>query len=179
MSFLNKKRERKPDPLLITIGKIQGDNSIEYYYISDSINTGGNNKIKIALNESSNHEPKNEESTVIKKIIIDQAHQNEKNTNLIYSYLYGIDRNNHLHIFDIYNKRWITSKKIFEINLDKNAESFRKDYQYEGTILYNTLTGVYILTGEKTDILYFYNSLNNSISKINFIFIRKRKRSLH
>ena len=72
MSFLNKKRERK-EPLLITIGKIQGENSLEYYYISDSINTGGNNKIKIALNESSNHEPKNEESTVIKKIIIDQA----------------------------------------------------------------------------------------------------------
>ena len=73
MSFLNKKRERKTEPLLITIGKIQGENSLEYYYISDSINTGGNNKIKIALNESSNHEPKNEESTVIKKIIIDQA----------------------------------------------------------------------------------------------------------
>ena len=72
MSFLNKKRERK-EPLLITIGKIQGENSLEYYYISDSINTGGNNKIKIALNESSNHELKNEESTVIKKIIIDQA----------------------------------------------------------------------------------------------------------
>ena len=72
MSFLSKKRERK-EPLLITIGKIQGENSLEYYYISDSINTGGNNKIKIALNESSNHEPKNEESTVIKKIIIDQA----------------------------------------------------------------------------------------------------------
>ena len=72
MSFLNKKRERK-EPLLITLGKIQGENSLEYYYISDSINTGGNNKIKIALNESSNHEPKNEESTVIKKIIIDQA----------------------------------------------------------------------------------------------------------
>ena len=73
MSFLNKKRERK-EPLLITIGKIQGENSLEYYYISDSINSGGNNKIKISLNESSNHEQKNEESTtVIKKIIIDQA----------------------------------------------------------------------------------------------------------
>ena len=99
-------------------------------------------------------------------IIIDQAHQNEKNTNLIYSYLYGIDRNNHLHIFDICNKRWITSKKIFEINLEKNAESFRKDYQYEGTILYNILSGVYILTGEKTDTLYYYNSLTETISKI-------------
>ena len=87
MSFLNKKRERK-EPLLITIGKIQGENSLEYYYISDSINTGGNNKIKIALNESSNHEPKNEESTVIKKIIIDQAQDIQpKQNNLQINYM--------------------------------------------------------------------------------------------
>ena len=99
-------------------------------------------------------------------IIINQADEKQKNKNSIYYYLYGIDRNNHLHIFDICNKRWITSKKIFDINLDKNAESFRKDYQYEGTILCNILSGVYILTGEKTDTLYFYNSLTETISKI-------------
>ena len=55
-------------------------------------------------------------------------------------------------------------RKIIEIKDTSNT--FKKDYQYEGTILYNTLTGLYILTGEKTDILYFYNSLSNSISKI-------------
>ena len=104
-------------------------------------------------------------------IIINQSYQieekdNKEISNNIYYYLYGIDRNNYLHIFDISNKRWITSKKIFEINCDKNAESFRKDYQYEGTLLYNLLTGVYILTGDKTDTLYFYNSYTESISKI-------------
>ena len=62
--------------------------------------------------------------------------KNDTNSN-IYYYLYGIDRNNLLHIFDLSNKRWITSKKIFELNLDKNAESFRNDYRYEGTIIYN------------------------------------------
>ena len=83
MSFLNKKRERKAEPLLITIGKIQGENSIEYYYISDSIHGGSNNKIKISLNESSNHEPKNEESaTVIKKIIIDQPQEIQPKQNI-------------------------------------------------------------------------------------------------
>jgi hypothetical protein len=46
------------------------------------------------------------------------------------------------------------------------SNTFKKDYQYEGTILYNTLTGLYILTGQKTDILYFYNSLTNTITKI-------------
>ena len=104
-------------------------------------------------------------------IIINQSHpienkENKEISNNIYYYLYGIDRNNYLHIFDISSLRWITSKKIFEINCDKNAESFRKDYQYEGTLLYNMLTGVYILTGDKTDTLYFYNSHSQSISKI-------------
>ena len=71
MSLLNKKRERKAEPLLITIGKIQGDSSLEYYYISDSLHTGGN-KIRISLNESSPPEAKNEDSpTVLKKITID------------------------------------------------------------------------------------------------------------
>ena len=69
-----------------------------------------------------------------------------------------------MHIFDINNRRWSNLKKLSELKDVSNT--FNKDYQYEGTILYNTLTGLYILTGNKTDILYFYNSLNNTISKI-------------
>ena len=92
--------------------------------------------------------------------------ENKEKISKIYYYLYGIDRNDYLHIFDIGNKRWITNKKIFEINLDLKSESFRKDYQYEGTLLYNMLSGVYILTGEKTDTLYYYNSYTEKISKI-------------
>ena len=101
----------------------------------------------------------------IEKALSENSENQEKN-NKIYYYLYGIDRNDFLHIFDISNKRWITNKKIFEINLDNNAESFRKDYQYEGTILYNMLSGVYILTGEKTDTLYYYNSYTEKIYRI-------------
>ena len=79
-------------------------------------------------------------------------------------YLYGIDRNDLLHVFDINNRKWSDLKKILEIK--DISDTFKKDYQYEGTLLYNTLKGLYILTGEKTDILYYYNSLTNSISKI-------------
>jgi len=79
-------------------------------------------------------------------------------------YLYGIDRDNLLHIFDINNKRWTNLKKITELKDVSNT--FNKDYQYEGTILYNTLRGLYILTGNKTDTLYFYDSITNTISKI-------------
>ena len=78
MSFLNKKRERKSEPLIITIGKLQTENSLEYYYISDSLHQGGN-KIKIALNESSPPEQKNTDSpnspTVLQKITIEQPHE--------------------------------------------------------------------------------------------------------
>ena len=56
--------------------------------------------------------------------------------------------------------------EISKLNLDEKSISFKKDYQYEGTILYNTLKGIYILTGEKTDILYYFNSENKTISKI-------------
>ena len=79
-------------------------------------------------------------------------------------YLYGIDRNDVLHIFDITNKKWAELKKISEI--EDKSDTFRKDYQYEGTLLYNTLTGVYILTGSKTDTLYYFNSQTNNINKI-------------
>ena len=73
MSFLNKKRERKAEPLIITLGKIQDDDSIEYYYISDSLHPQPSNKIKITLNnEPAVPEPKNDDdSSVIQKIIID------------------------------------------------------------------------------------------------------------
>ena len=84
-----------------------------------------------------------------------------EHTNL---YLYGIDRNDILHTFDINNKKWCDMRKISDLN-DK-SDTFKKDYQYEGTLLYNTLYGVYILTGEKTDTLYYLNSQTNSITKI-------------
>ena len=81
-------------------------------------------------------------------------------------YLYGIDRNDFFHIFDIKKKIWLENKKVFNLLLDDRSDTFKKDYQYEGTLLYNTLKGVYILTGENTDTLYFFNSKTNLISKI-------------
>ena len=99
------------------------------------------------------------------EIIIDRKTQNRSRNNISY-YLYGIDRNDFFHIFDIGNKVWLEKRKILELSLDNKSDSFKKDYQYEGTILYNTLEGVYILTGENTDILYYFNSKKNSLSRI-------------
>ena len=69
-----------------------------------------------------------------------------------------------MHIFNINKKLWCEAKKIFD--LDAQSDTFKKDYQYEGTLLYNTLYGVYILTGQKTDTLYYFNSQTNSVNKI-------------
>ena len=96
---------------------------------------------------------------------IDKNNEQKKKFSKIY-YLFGIDRNDCLHIFNINEKRWLEAKKILEIELDDKSNTFRKDYQYEGTLLYNTLYGVYILTGEKTDTLYYYDSALNKIKKI-------------
>ena len=85
---------------------------------------------------------------------------NNSNSNI---YLFGIDRNDNFHIFDLKNKKW-TKRRILEI--EDISDTFQKDYQYEGTILYNTLNGIFILTGQKLDTLYFYNSQNETINKV-------------
>ena len=91
--------------------------------------------------------------------------EKKKRNNISY-YLYGIDRNDYFHIFDVSNKIWLEKEKILDLNTDGKADSFKKDYQYEGTLLCNTLEGVYILTGENTDTLYYLNSKKNLITKI-------------
>ena len=87
----------------------------------------------------------------------------DKNNNIENIYLFGIDRNDLLHIFDVRKQRW-SKKKILEI--EDISDTFQKDYQYEGTILYNTLSGLFILTGKKLDALYYYNAQNETINKI-------------
>ena len=110
--------------------------------------------------EQMENEQKNGEQLVSLAIKEEEEKAMQQNT----LYLYGIDRNDNLHIFDVNNKRWEEMKKIPD--LEDKSETFKKDYQYEGTLLYNTLYGVYILTGEKTDTLYYYNSQTKCITKI-------------
>ena len=86
---------------------------------------------------------------------------NGNNLNSIY--LFGIDRDDYFYIFDLKDKK-LSKKKILEI--EDISDTFQKDYQYEGTILYNTLDGLFILTGKKSDILYYYNSKYDTLNKI-------------
>ena len=118
--------------------------------------------VNYSLEESKN-EQKKEGLINISYSQLDKVEEEgkEKNDSL---YLYGIDRNDVLHIFDINKKSWCESKKISDLN--DQSETFKKDYQYEGTLLYNTLYGFYILTGKKTDTLYYFNSQTNCVNKI-------------
>ena len=77
--------------------------------------------------------------------------------------LFGIDRNDDFHTFDLINKKF-SKKKISEI--EDISDTFNKDYQYEGTILYNTFDGLFILTGKKSDTLYYYNPKYDTVNKI-------------
>ena len=86
---------------------------------------------------------------------------NHSNTNSIY--LFGIDRDDFFYSFDLKDKK-LSKKKILEI--EDISDTFSKDYQYEGTILYNTLDGMFILTGKNSDVLYYYNSKYDTLNKI-------------
>ena len=99
-------------------------------------------------------------------MVIEESVEEEKKKPSKEYYLYGIDRNDCFHIFNINEKRWEDTRNISDLELDDKSTTFKKDYQYEGTLLYNTLEGVYILTGAKTDTLYYFNSLTNKITKI-------------
>ena len=179
--ILNKKIEKSPQPI---IARYNYNNNIINKTNEENKKTHGEeiktekDEIKEAIrdiNRKKNftHKPKNiniyspnndlDQENSSPKIAIIHAENDEEIINEEY-YLYGIDRDDLLHVFDINQRKWLNLKKITEYNDLSNT--FKKDYQYEGTILYNTLSGLYILTGEKTDVLYFYNSLNNTISKI-------------
>ena len=102
----------------------------------------------------------NTSSPVIQQNISFSSDNNLDKTKL---FLFGIDKKENLLIFDILNKKW-SFKKILEI--EDISETFKKNYQYDGTILYNTLNGIFILTGKKTNMLYYYNALNDSINSV-------------
>ena len=168
---LSKKLETSPSPIAVRYynknsNKDAGvnENNKEIEKGKDETNKKKNFTYKpreIGVNLNNNEfEQKN---GVPKITIIYPENEKEENIKETY-YLYGIDRDDLFHVFDINNRKWSELKKITDIKDISNT--FKKDYQYEGTILYNTLTGLYILTGQKTDILYFYNSLTNTITKI-------------
>ena len=123
------------------------------------------NKKKFKISDELDVTEINTASPVVQQNLSFSIDEINSNINQLYShiFLFGIDRNDNFHIFDLKSKKW-SKRKILEI--EDISDTFQKDYQYEGTILYNTLNGIFILTGQKLDVLYFYNSQNETINKI-------------
>ena len=77
-------------------------------------------------------------------------------------YIFGLDKNN-LIKFDMRKKRFY---KIKITEIEDISDSFQDDYIYENTLISNTLTGIFILTGENTNKLYYYDKKHEFIIKL-------------
>ena len=61
-------------------------------------------------------------------------------------------------------KKRFNKLKISEI--EDISDSFKTTYIYDNTLLYNTLTGIFILTGENTNTLFYYDKKYEIIIKL-------------
>ena len=86
------------------------------------------------------------------------------NFNNKYLFLFGVDKKDNFFQFDLINKKWLKKKNILDI--EDLSDSFKNNYIYETSIFYNTLNGFFILTGKSSNILYYYNSINETLNKI-------------
>ena len=86
------------------------------------------------------------------------------NFNNKYLFLFGVDKKDNFFQFDLINKKWLKKKNILDI--EDLSDSFKNNYIYENSIFYNTLNGFFILTGKNSNILYYYNSINETLNKI-------------
>ena len=77
-------------------------------------------------------------------------------------YIFTIDKSNIIK-FDLRKKRF---NKIKISDIEDISDSFKSNYIYDNTVLFNTLTGLFILTGEKTNLLYYYDKEHDIIIKL-------------
>ena len=119
-------------------------------------------KTKIKISENILIEEIDTTKPVVKLSIIYQIYS--KNQKYKKIYLYGFDKKNNFFVqFDLRKKKFL---RIKISDIEDLSDSFEKEYLYPNTILFNTLTGVFILTGKNNDMLYYYNSLNETMIKL-------------
>ena len=153
-----------------TIKKINSEkNLIKTKNIINNINT---NKIpkkkKVTLSLNIQIENINTTKPVIRYKIsqllpynkLNQLNQIKKSN--INIYIFTIDKSNIIK-FDLRKKRF---NKIKISDIEDISDSFKSNYIYDNTLLFNTLTGLFILTGEKTNLLYYYDKEHDIIIKL-------------
>jgi hypothetical protein len=105
----------------------------------------------------------------IKSNILNQTLRNYDTFNFMINKLerclFNIDNNCNLIKFEIKTKKF--SKILLSNNPKiKIYDDYKNNFIYEGSIILNTLNGIFILTGKNTDLLYYYNDQNKTIRKI-------------
>ena len=95
--------------------------------------------------------------------LLENSSENYTNTTSKKLYLFGINREDYFFMFDLKEKK-LSKKNILDI--EDISDTFKLDYQYDGSILYNTLNGLFLLTGKKSDVLYYYNPKYDTWNKI-------------
>ena len=105
----------------------------------------------------------------IQSSILEQKLKNYETFNFIINplekCLFNIDKDLNIIKFEIKTKKF-SLIKIKNNPLIKIYDDYINNFYYEGTIILNTLNGIFILTGKNIDILYYYNNENNTIRKI-------------
>ena len=105
----------------------------------------------------------------IKSNILNQSLKNYETFNFMINKLerclFNIDNDSNLIKFEIKTRKF--SKIILSNNSKiKIYDDYLNNFIYEGSIILNTLNGIFILTGKNTDLLYYYNDQNKTIRKI-------------
>ena len=106
---------------------------------------------------------------LIKSDILNQTLKNYETFNFIINNLeksiFNIDNESNLIKFDIKTTNF-SKINLFNNPYIKIYDNYENEFSYEGSIILNTLNGIFILTGKKTDLLYYYNDQNKTIRKI-------------
>ena len=120
-------------------------------------------------NTDSNYKNNEINDLFIKSNILNQTLRNYDTFNFMINKLerclFNIDNDSNLIKFEIKTKKF--SKIILSNNPKiKIYDDYKNNFIYEGSIILNTLNGIFILTGKNTDLLYYYNDQNKTIRKI-------------
>ena len=159
-----------------TFKKLKSDNNIKRDDITDNINNNINpdndkKKKKVTISENIKIEEINTTKPVTHIKISELLYHNklkeinnDDNIHKRYNnlFIFDFDKSNIIK-FDIRKKRY---NKIKISDIEDISDTFLKEYNYENSLLYNTLTGVFILTGTNTNILYYYDKEHDMILKL-------------
>ena len=134
--------------------------------LKNKLNNSNNNNIEISENDDEKNENKEKNKNKINNIIQEKQKEINLGKNKINkdSSIYTITEKGKLLIYNIPNKKFTTANTSSIDYWDIFIKIFLKNY--EGSLLLNTLRGLYILTGDNFSDLYYYSQEKNIITKI-------------